>query len=133
MPSGVISESQPRQLTLALDEGLADRFGCLREVVAQGVYQRGLKRAAADLDEAPGNLSVQLAGDGQRKFSVDQLERYIQCTGDKTPILFLVAKYLGDQGAARDAAMEQVMSMLTQLPAMLASAGLPTAPARRRS
>ncbi len=118
-----------------LDESLSERFGCLREVVAQGVYQRGLKRAAADIDEAPGNLSVQLAGDGQRKFSVDQLERYIQTSGDKTPVYYLIGKYLGDQGAARDHAMDQVVSLVADLRGMLARAGVPDAQpaARRRS
>lgn len=118
-----INDSQ-MQLTLDLDCGLTTRFSSVLEVVAAGVYQRGLKRMAADLDEAPGNLSVQLSGDGQRKFGVDQMERYIQATGDKTVIHYLVAKYCGDASAAREEALERVQTMLGDLTQALTTAGL---------
>lgn len=124
--SPVISGDR-RQLTLELEPGLTDRFRNVRDVVAQGVYSRGLKRIAGDLDLAPGNLSVALGDDGQRKFSVDELERYVQVTGDLTPIYYLVERYLGDQGAARAEALDRVMQIARQLehlPEMLANAGL---------
>lgn len=111
------------QLTLDLDAGLTDRFRSVKEVVAAGVYRRGLKRTAADLDIAPGHLSVQLAGDGQRHFDTDSLERYIELTGDKTPIYYLVARHCGDRSADRDAALERVQAMLGELPQLLAAAG----------
>ncbi len=112
------------QMTLDLDVDLTDRFRSVKEVVAAGVYRRGLKRVAGDLDVSPGNLSVQLSGDGQRHFDTDLLERYIESTGDKTPIYFLVAKYCGDQGAARDEALGRVEALLSELPGLLASAGV---------
>jgi len=112
------------QMTLDLDTGLTDRYRSVKEVLAAGVYRRGLKRSAGDLDVAPGNLGVMLSGDGQRHLDVDLLERYIQATGDKTPIYFLVAKYCGDQSAARDEALERVQSLLSELPTLLASAGV---------
>lgn len=115
------------QLTLELEPGLTNRFRCARDAVAQGVYQRGLKRIAGDLDMAPGNLSVALADDGVRHLSVDSMERYVQVTGDLTPIYYLVERYLGDQGAARAEALDRVMRMAEQLealPAILAAAGL---------
>lgn len=118
-----IADSQI-QMTLDLDTGLTDRFRSVKEVVAAGVYRRGLKRCAGDLDVAPGNLSVQLAGDGQRHFDTDLLERYIEVTGDKSPIYYLVARYCGDQGAARDEALERVQSLLNELPSLLANAGV---------
>lgn len=124
--SPVITD-QPKQLILKLNPDLTTRYRNLRDVVAQGVYQRGLKRIAAELDTAPGNLSVSLAdrdhGDHTRKFGVDDLELYISKTGDKTPILYLVEKFMGDQAAARDEAMEQVKAMLADLPGVLAAAG----------
>ncbi len=104
----------------------------VRDVVAQGVYRRGLKAMAADLDETPGNLSVQLSDDPVRKFGVDQLERYIQVTGDKTPIYYLIARYLGDEAAARDQALSQVADLLQTLPQVLAAAGLSPAGATAR-
>lgn len=85
-----LSDSQV-QMTLDLDTGLTERFRSVKEVVAAGVYRRGLKRCAGDLDVAPGNLSVQLAGDGQRHFDVD---------------------------------LERVQAMLSELPTLLASAGM---------
>lgn len=129
MPSGVFTDSQ-RQLTLALDEGLLSRYRNLRECIAQGVYQRGLTWVAGQLNKSPGNLSSELGDESQRKFGVDELEEYISRTGDKTPVYYLVARFLGDEGAARDMALRQVADMLAQLPAALAAAGMaPMAPA----
>lgn len=104
----------------------------LRDCVAGGVYRRGLKVVAADLDLSPGNLSVALSDDPHRKFSVDDLERYIQTTGDKSPVYYLVAKYLGDEATARDHALGQVADLLQALPSMLAAAGLQQAAKTRR-
>lgn len=94
------------------------------------MYRRGLKSVAADLDLSPGNLSMALSDDPHRRFGVDDLERYIQATGDKTPIYYLVAKYLGDEAAARDQALGQVAELLQNLPAMLSAAGLPSTKGR---
>lgn len=123
-----IADSQV-QLTLDLDTGLTDRFRSVRETMAAGIYRRGLKRMAADLDVAPGNLSVMLAGDGGRHLDVDVLERYIQETGDLTPIYYLVARYCGDQSAARDEAIQRMQSLLGDLTSAIAQAGIP---ARKR-
>lgn len=111
-------------MTLEFDEGLVAAHRSLRDCVASGVYRRGLKAVAADLDLSPGNLSVALSDDPHRKLGVDELERYIQTTGDKSPVYYLVAKYLGDEGAARDHALAQVADMMQHLPAMLAALGV---------
>lgn len=131
MRSPVITDSR-KQLTLQFDETLISVHRTLRDCVAAGVYKRGLKGVAADLDLSPGNLSVALSDDPHRKFSVDELERYVQTTGDKSPIYYLVAKYLGDEGAARDQALGQVAEMLQHLPGMLAAAGLQDHKPRKR-
>lgn len=117
-----ISDSQI-QMTLDLDTQLTERFRSAKEAMAAGVYRRGLKRCAADLDVAPGNLSVMLSGDGQRHLDVDLLERYVEQTGDRTPIYYLVAKHCGDSSAARDEAVERVQAMPADLPQLLASVG----------
>lgn len=114
------------QMTLDLEADITDRFRSVKECVAAGVYRRGLKRMAAELDEAPGNLSVQLAGDGQRKLDTDTLELYIQRTGDLTPIRYLVAKYCGDAAAARDEALDRMQAVIAELPALIAASGLTT-------
>lgn len=116
-----------RQLTLELEPGLTQRFRCARDAVAQGVYRRGLKATAGDLDMAPGNLSVALGDDGVRHLSLDAFERYLQTSGDMTPLYYLVERYLGDQGAARAEALDRVIRMaeqLEQLPALLAAVGV---------
>lgn len=111
------------QMTLDLDTHLTERFRSAKEAMAAGIYRRGLKRCAADLDVAPGNLSVMLSGDGQRHLDIDLLERYVEQTGDRTPIYYLVAKHCGDSSAARDEAVERVQAMLAELPQLLASVG----------
>lgn len=111
-------------MTLQFDDTLTSAHRSLRDVVASGVYRRGLKAVAADLDLSPGNLSSAMGDESQRKFGVDELERYIQATGDKAPVYYLVAKYLGDEAAARDQALAQVADMMHHLPAMLAALGV---------
>lgn len=112
------------QMTLDFESGLVDRYGSLRDVVATGVYQRGLKRVAIDLDIAPSNLSVQLSEDESRKFSVDSLERYIEVTKDLTPIYYLAEKFLSDQSAKQTAALSELQKILQQLQPLMKQAGL---------
>lgn len=108
------------QLMLDFEPGLTDRYSSLKECVATGVYQRGLKRVAIDLDQAPSNLSVQLSEDSSRHFSVDSLERYIEKTGDTAPVMYLVEKFLAksaqtDAGKKVDAIRAQMAEMMRQL------------------
>lgn len=101
------------QLTLNFEPGLIERHDSLRDVVATGVYQRGLKRIAIDLDMAPSNLSVQLSDDTSRHFSVESLERYIEKTGDTTPVLYLVERFLAPD--ARPKSSKQVAALKNML------------------
>jgi hypothetical protein len=106
------TSSSQSQLVLDFEPGLVERFGSARECVAQGVYQRGLKRVAADLDEAPGNLSVKLSDDPVRHFSLDMFERYIEKTGDLTPVYYLVEKFLGESQRDDDDELERQLAEL---------------------
>lgn len=117
-------DSSQIQMTLDLDSHLLSHHRSVKEVIACGVYRNGLKRMAAELDQAPGNLSVMLSADGQRHFDVDLLELYVQKTGDLSPIHYLVAKYCGDRSAARDDALEKMQQVLSELPALLSVAGM---------
>lgn len=123
MKSGIINQSKS-QFTLDFEPGLTDRFQSLRECIATGVYQRGLGRIAIDLDQAPGNLSVQLSEDPTRHFSVDALEKYIEKTGDFTPIHYLAEKFLSDKSAKQDAAQAQLLALLSQLQPLMKQAGV---------
>jgi hypothetical protein len=112
------------QLTLNFDPDMHEKYRCLRECVAQGIYQRGLGNVAIDLDLQPSNLSVQLSEDPSRRFSVDHLEAYIEKTGDTTPIYYLISKFLQPEHQADKAALAQAAAMLPQLQALLKQAGL---------
>ena len=112
------------QLTLSFEPGIADRFQTLRECIATGVYQRGLGSIAIDLNKAPGNLSVELSEDPSRKFSVDSLERYIEKTGDTTPIHYLIDKFLHEKSRKQEAALAQLAPILKQLEPLMRQAGL---------
>lgn len=74
-----------------------------------------------------------LSDDPHRKLGVDDLEAYIAHTGDKTPIYYLVARFLGDESAARDHALGQVAELLKGLPDMLAAAGIQQSQGRGRA
>jgi len=112
---------QALQLTLDLEPGMLDRYRNVREVVASGIYQRGLKRVAMDMDVAPGNLSCMLNDESQRKLGTDDLERYIQTTGDLEPIRYLIARYMGDQATAEASTMKRIEELLGAATAALAA------------
>ena len=123
MRSATINQQQ-NQLVLDFEPGLTERFNSARECVAQGVYQRGLKRIAGDLNEAPGNLSVKLSDDPVRHFSLDMFEMYVEKTGDLTPIYYLVEKFLGDRRSGKQAALQQIEALGPQLIQLLKEAGI---------
>lgn len=105
--------AQRNQLTLDFTPGLLDRFTCLRECIAAGVYQRGLGRVAIDLNKAPGNLSVELSEEPSRRFSVESLETYIEKTGDTTPVMYLIEKFLAPDARPKNA--EQINAIRSQM------------------
>jgi hypothetical protein len=123
MRSAVI-KPQTNQLTLSFDPGLSERHLSLRDCVASGIYQRGLGKCAIDLNKAPGNLSVELSEDSTRHFSVDNLEVYIQKSGDTTPIHYLIDKFLSDKSNKQSEAMAQLAPILAQLAPLMRQAGL---------
>src|SRR5690242_7997933 len=93
----VVSNSQ---LHLDFTPGLAERHRSLKACVRQGAYSHPnpLKTIAADMDMSESELSRKLSEnpEDKRNLSCDDLERYIQATGDTDPIFYLVEKYLED-------------------------------------
>lgn len=119
------SQTPANQLTLDFTPGLTDRHLSLRDCIAAGVYQRGLGRVAIDLNQAPGNLSVQLSEDTTRNFSVDNLEKYIEKTGDTTPVMYLVEKFLAPEAKPAHAhAVQAIKNQMAELMQQLEGLGL---------
>lgn len=87
----------PVQHTLNFEPGLSERWGSLKACVRERVYAhiKPLKTIAADMDLSQSELSRKLADnpDDQRNLSCDDLERYIEKSGDVTPIFYLIEKY----------------------------------------
>lgn len=108
------------QLTLDLEPGLSDCYDGCREFVAARVHQIGRQQKviAADMDMAPSQLARKLAqapGDSAR-FTLDDLELYMEQTGDTDPILYLADRYL------RRADPDELRRRIAELEGQLAAA-----------
>jgi hypothetical protein len=124
-----------QQLTLHLEPGLAQRSRSLREHMATRVYARGLVDVAGKMDLSPSKLTEKLAGSDSggkpRGMTVDELESYIQRTGDISPVHYLADKYLRDPAVAQQEALAKLASLAEVLPALMAAAGLHTSQRKR--
>lgn len=116
------------QLTLDFRPGLTERYETVLDCIKSSVYsnEKPIKSIAANMDMSPSDLSRKLAGnpDDPRRFSVTDLERYIEVTGDTTPVLYLAAKYCIDAGVKQKAALHALANMAPQLQALLKAAGV---------
>jgi hypothetical protein len=125
-----------QQMSLAFEPGLAQRYRRARECLATQVYQRGLVAVAGKLDMSPSKLTEKLAGassDGKvRGFTLDELEDYIEQTGDVSVVHYLAEKYCRDPAVQQAEALAQLAAITKQLPALLSLAGLQQAPKGRR-
>lgn len=117
--------SSANQLTLDFEPGLVDRFSSLREYLAHcvQVQAKPAKTIAMDMDLSPSTLSRKLSpGDGDtQRFNVDDLERFIQTTGDTSAIVYLAAKYLENDEARRLRMLSRAEQMLPELARILQS------------
>lgn len=111
------------QLTLDFEPGLAERHESLLDCLRTCAYthRNPLKTIAADMDQSQSELSRKLSGnhDDPRRFTVDDLERFVKATGDTTPILYLVEKYLADEETKHHAAQAQLAKMLPDVLALI--------------
>jgi hypothetical protein len=89
------------QLTLNFEAGLTSAYNTCRELVQGRVHQQGrqVKSIAADMDYSPSTLSRKLAQspNDSQKLTLDDLESYLEITGDKQPVFYLVEKYLTNE------------------------------------
>lgn len=113
----------PSQMTLSFEPTLPDRFPTLRAYIAHRtpLLTKSAKVIAADMDMSPSTLSRKLnptEGDTQR-FNLDDLESFLESTGDAPAVIeYLAAKYM-DSPEARKA---RVLSKVEGLAAELSSA-----------
>ena len=112
-----------QQLTLSFEPGLAQRHRSLRDCVAACVYGKGITAVAGKIDRSPSHLSEALSGSDRRKFSVDDLEAYIEQFGDVTPVLYLVDRFLRDPATVQQEALAKQAKLADVLPGLLASVG----------
>lgn len=107
------------QLSIDFNPNLTKLFGTCREYVAARVHQIQIphKAIAADMDYSPSDLSRKLAQapNDSRRFTLDDLERYIEVTGDLEPIKYLVSKHLYRQ--PREVLEAQIAELQAQLEA----------------
>lgn len=116
----------PTQLTIDFTPGLTERHDSLLDCIRHGAYshRNPLKTIAADMDMSQSELSRKLGNnpDDPRKLSVGDLEKYIEATGDTTPIYWLIEKYLQDESAKQKQALAAISKVLPDLMALLKSA-----------
>lgn len=117
-----------QQLSLMFEPGLAQSSRSLREHMARRVYALGLTRVAGQIDTSPSKLTEKLAGvdsSGKvRGFTVDELEAYIVATDDKTPIYYLVDKFLRDPKIQQQEALAMLAEIAQQIAPLAQLAGL---------
>jgi hypothetical protein len=123
-----------RQLSLVFEPGLAARYQSLRDVVAHGVYERGLSAVAGKVDMAPSKLSEKLAGgnDRPRDLGIEEFERYLEKTRDLRPIYYLIERFLEDPSVQQAEAMAQLSELVKLLPALMSAAGVTPANSPRK-
>ena len=108
-------------MMLDFEPGLTDRHASLLDCLRETAYTHAnpMKTIAADMDCSLSELSRKLSGnvDDPRRFTVEDLEKFIEATGDVTPIYYLIEKYLADEETKQRRAFSELSK---QLPAVLA-------------
>lgn len=118
--------SSSRQMTLDFEPGLTERhsslLGCIREVAY--TQRQPLKTIAAEMDLSVSDLSRKLTSNPEdsRRFSVDDLEKFLRVTGDMTPIYWLIEQFLEDADVRQRRALAELSKMMPQLAALLKQA-----------
>lgn len=119
-----MSSVSTSQLTLNFEPSIAERWPSLRAYIAHRamLQRKPLKTIAADMDMSPSTLTRKLNphdGDTQR-FNLDDLEAYIQATGDVDSVIeYLAAKYKDSDDRRKARTIAKVESMLPELVALI--------------
>jgi hypothetical protein len=120
-----MSSIAPSQLTLSFEPSLPERFPTLRSYVAHRtpLLAKSAKVIAAEMDMSPSTLSRKLNpsdGDTQR-FNLDDLEAFLDATGDAPAVIeYLAAKYMDSPDARKARALSKVERLAEELSAAMA-------------
>lgn len=118
----------PLQLTLNLEPGLGARYPSLKACVRSRIYAdpRPAKTIAADMDLSESELTRKLSDNPNdtRNLNCDDLEAYIDKTGDTTPIYYLIDKYAIAEESKRAYAAADLARLLHQAHAIAATLGV---------
>jgi hypothetical protein len=121
----VASGTPKAQLTLDFEPGMVERFPTAMDALRGSVYggRKPLKTIAADMDMSTSTLSRKLGQDPDdpRRFSLDDLERYLQATGDTAVVEYLAAKYLQSDADRQAQTLAHVARLLEQLAPLVAA------------
>lgn len=122
-----MSVASSSQLTLDFTPGLTERHSSLLACVRESVYthRNPMKTVAADMDMSQSDLSRKLSGnpDDPRRFTLDDLERMLQATGDMNPVYYLVEKYLTDEDMKQRRALAELAKQLPDVLALIKAVG----------
>lgn len=116
----------PSQLTLSFEPSLPERFPTLRSYVAHRtpMLAKSAKVIAADMDMSPSTLSRKLNpsdGDTQR-FNLDDLESFLESTGDAPAVIeYLAAKFMDSPDARKARALSKVERLAEEMSAAMAA------------
>lgn len=106
-----------KQLQINFEPSITEAYNRATDYVAARIHQqhRPQKSIAADMDLSPSQLSQKLGSieNSSARFTLDNLEDYVSCTGDVEPLLYLVAKYI-DKGSEDDL-RKQIDALQAQL------------------
>lgn len=121
-----MSSVSTSQYTLNLEPSIAERWPTLRAYISHRamLQTKSLKVIAGDMDMSQSMLSRKLnPGDADtQRFNTEDLEGYIQSTGDVQSVIeYLAAKYADNDDARKARTLAKVESMLPELAALLGS------------
>jgi hypothetical protein len=125
------------QLTLNLEPLLPERFPSLRAYIAHraALVNKAMKVQAADMDMAPSTLARKLnpaEGDTQR-FNCDDLEAWIDSTGEAAAVIeYLAAKFMDTDEARRTRALGKLETLLVDLQTLASQVRSQAVPAPAR-
>lgn len=118
--------TQTNRITIEFQPGLSERHPTALDCVRDCAYthKSPLKTLAADMDIKPSDLSSKLAQnpDDPRRFTLDDLEKFLEASGDMRPIYYLVEKYLIENDERQSRALAELIQLAPQLVALIKQA-----------